>query len=357
MNESLPSGLKYYAFSEEIKQELGMVIPVWFPEGMARDQIRRIVLTALRDCELYVLLPHLKVVVDGYGVCHEVLQEIQTEFEGRVGSTFDLLTLQENRGKGGAVCAGMRKLLDDGKVRYLSVRDADGDHFLNDLPNLFRMGKQISEETSAKYVGVMGRRASLHRPLGFQRGEYEILLDRIVLETLKFALAKQDKVLNMQYFSTYGEAPDFQSGYKLYNAESARLIVTVMEIEGEKSPDYDIVRYGIEIVPVVEILLKGGVWGEVNRMTYNEQPTTAYGGEKRVRFYGGKTAWLFRRLDINASQAAQFLDNAILRNVLSRDPDGLSELMAFRAYVLRVLQRAVGGQREFEPEIFEPAYC
>lgn len=161
----------------------------------------------------------------------------------------------------------------------------------------------------------------------------------------------------MQYFSAYGDPPDFQSGYKLYNTESARLIVTVMDGEGEKNSDYDMVRYGIEIVPVVEILLRGGVLGEVNRMAYNEQPTTAYGGEERARFYGGKATWLFQRLKINPSQAAQFLNNAIPRSVLSRDSDGLSELMAFRAYVLRTLRGEVGEAVAFGHGISEPAYC
>ncbi|MGQ9631423.1 MAG: hypothetical protein ACUVXI_14095 [bacterium] len=319
----------YYSLNA-IKGELGMVVPVWFPEDTPGSSAERILRTALEDCTICVHPSRLLVVVDGSRVGLSAAESI------RKGSPdFEILFFEENRGKGAAVASGMESLLGMESVGLIAVRDCDGDHFIGDLPHLFRIAKQIIGENTNELVGVIGRRADLHRPLGFVRGEYELILDRLILEGLKFRLAREGMVLDCRYFAPYSDLPDFQSGYKVYSRASARLIVDAMSNRKDVFPDFDVMRYGCEIVPIVEIVLAGGILGEVGRIAYEAQPQTAYGGERRVEFYGRKAMWLLERLGIAPPLSKLLLDRAIVRSSLYKDAAGEKELMSFRDFVLR----------------------
>jgi len=338
-------GLDNYCSSEEIRPALGMVVPVWFPEDFPRVRMRRILSVTLRDCGFYVEPLNIKVVVDGAPWCSDVLDEVREETD----IEFDDVHLETNRGKGAAVCAGMRRALARSDVAFVAVRDADGDHFLNDVPHLFRIGKQVVRETGNSSVLVIGRRSSVHRPLGFLRGEYERLLNRVIVDALMFDLARQGEVLNTQYWVE--DPPDLQSGYKLYSRASVEQIVDVLSDRGEDGEKA--ARYGSEIVPFVEIVLAGGIAGEISRVTYNEQPTSMYSGERRPVFYGQRTLWVFRRLNIETHQAKQLLDNGVSKSLLRTDPRGMEELRKLRAYVLEGL----GAIAPAEEMPLGPAYC
>ena len=340
-------GLDNYFSSEEIRPTLSMVVPVWFPKDLPRPRMCRILSATLRDCGIYVEPSNIKVVVDGAPWCFEVLDEIRAE----TGIEFDEFHLDTNRGKGAAVRAGMRRALARSDVSFVVIRDADGDHFLNDLPHLFRIGKQILRETETDRVLVVGRRSSVHRPLGFFRGEYERLLNRVIVDALEFRLATQGKVLNTQYWMD--DPPDLLSGYKLYSRATAEQALDVLSDRGEIAKGFDLERSGSDIVPFVEIVLAGGIVGEVPRVAYNEQPTSAYSGEHRPTFYGERIVWVFRRLNMEGHQAEQLLNNALPRSLLGTDSRGLEELRKLRTHVLQGL-----GMVAPTGEIPRgPAYC
>lgn len=82
------------------------------------------VVAALRACELPCIL-----VDDGSGQrCAALLDELAAADEQLV-----LLRLPRNRGKGAAVCAGLRRAALDGYTHALQI-DADGQHALRDIP-------------------------------------------------------------------------------------------------------------------------------------------------------------------------------------------------------------------------------
>ena len=347
MSKYYPSLDNYYSIAQ-MKEEMGMVIPVWFPDEVPQDRIRLILATTLKDCEVYVSPKLIKVVIDGCDRCLEIAEKLREEM-----APFEVMYSAENRGKGAAVLDGMKVLLEDERVGFVAVRDADGDHFINDLLNLFRISKQIERENEDVPSVVIGRRSELHRPLGFQRGEYELIINKLVLDGIKFKLAGRGVVLDTRYAAVYADVPDFQSGYKLYNLSAVKYIVAALSTREASSADFDILRYGPEIAPIVEVALQGGIIGEVKRIGYDEQPVTTYGEGKRAYKFGCKAGWLFKRLGLSPSQAEAFMDNTVSRCLLFKEAGGKDELKEFRRISLRLL----GGSPSADDYLPVPVYC
>ena len=167
------------------------------------------------------------------------------------------------------------------------------------------------------------------------RGEYELLLNEVLVEAVAFHLARQGTVWDTRYLVQ--RAPDLQSGYKLYSRTAAEGAVAALEREAASHPDLHLLRTGMEIVPFVDVALAGGVFAEVERKSYFDQPVTSYGNADLPRFYGLKLAWALRRCGVPTAAAALLLDGALARRPLYHDPQGRESLLRMRGLVLETL--------------------
>ncbi|MCZ6677716.1 MAG: hypothetical protein O7E52_10745, partial [Candidatus Poribacteria bacterium] len=153
----------------------------------------------------------------------------------------------------------------------------------------------------------------------------------------QYALAREAKVINMQYFAEHGLIPDFHSGFKLYTRESAQIALEGFLKVQQAMPQLDMMRYGSEAVPIVEIVANGGTVGQVNRITLETQPVVTSVRAKRLETYANKLIWTLTRLSIPYASAKQLLDNAIPRTLLYKDGNALAELMGLRREVFQKL--------------------
>jgi hypothetical protein len=338
----------YYLTNEDLRASLGMVVPIWFPPALAVEEVEAILATSLADVETCVDLRHLVAVVDAAPQARAAAERLQARYQARHGKTFVVLPLPENRGKGGAVAAGLHYLLDSTRVEAVVVRDADGDHFVNDVPHLARLGRQMVAEQGTDLIVVNGGRRELHRPLGWVRGQYELFVNDIVWHGLAYARARAGGVIPQQYLN-YGGVPDLQSGFKLYTRASVARLAEASDMVGRTSPD--MLRWGCEVLPVVELLLAGGIIGEINRITLHTQPLTTYNGASRQRIYGSILTWTLRRLEISAASAQQLFDNALARALFASHAGFHAELLDLRRDVLANL----GGSADTDPTV--AAFC
>jgi hypothetical protein len=325
---------------ETIRQRLGMMIPVWFPPDLPPERMREALRATLHGCEHYLPWGHVVLIVDGDARSYQIVQELQADHERRDGSAFAVVYQPENRGKGYAVFLGARWLLEQTDLAYLAIRDADGDHALNDLMNLMRLALALRAGEGTEHIMVVGRRSHPHRTLGFVRGEFEILLNRVIVEAVRFALAQRQQVLITRYFAFAGEYPDLHSGYKLYSRSICELLVRQ---PWERPPwvGREIYRYGVEAVPFVEGAMTGAVVGEITRLTVAPD-FSGHAGFGRPENNGGVLLWTFLRLGIKPHQAAALLDNHLSRVALWTDPSGRQALLELRRLVLSALPP--GGQ-------------
>lgn len=316
---------------------LGMVVPAWYPAGASEDAAARLLRTTLAECDRCAEPRHTVVVTDGSPVAAAAARQLLVEQHG-AEPPFVLLERPENRGKGAALAAGFDHLLADPAVAWIAARDADGDHLVDDLPHLYRAGLQLAEEQPAGLHCVIGRRASVHAPLGWLRGEYEWLLNDVIVDAVAFALAKRDRAWDSRFLAA--RVPDLQSGYKLYSAAAARAAVMALRGESAAAPELDLLRVGMEVVPFVTLALEGAIFAEVERKTYYDQPVTSYGSVDRTVFYGRKLAWALRRCAVPPAAAATLLDSALSRRPLLTDPNGRVEALRLRELVLQTLAGA-----------------
>lgn len=318
-----------------LRGSVGMVIPVWFPAELLEEQVRESLLTTLEDCDHWLPWEQILLVVDGDERSYRVAQKLQSSCRQRHDSTFELLVNAQNRGKGYAISLGVRWFLERPHLRYLTIRDADGDHALNDLFHLFRLAIHLQETEHTETLIIVGRRNHPHRSLGLIRGEYETLLNRVLVEAVKFALARQEAVLNTKYFSLHGDYPDLHSGYKLY---SRTVCERMIQAPWERPPwvGADIYRYGVEAVPFVEGVLAEAVVGEITRLSQEPQ-FTGHGGFARPETNAGVMLWAFLRLGIGPDQGMAILDNQLARLTLWTDPRSREDLLRLRRAIHRSL--------------------
>jgi hypothetical protein len=322
-----------------MRRALGMVIPVWFPPSLPADQVRENLLATLHDCEHFLPWEHVVLVVDGDTRSYAIAQELQVSCRQRHGQAFDLLYSAENRGKGYAVFLGAHWFLEKPDLEYLTIRDADGDHALNDLVNLMRLAFTLRVSEGTEALIIVGSRNHPHRALGWIRGEFETLLNRVLVDSARFALAQRQHVLNTRYFSLSGEYPDLHSGYKVYSRRVCELMV---ERLWERPPwvGPEIYRYGVEAVPFIEGVMAGAIVGEITRLT-QEPHFSGHDAFARPKTNGSILLWTFLRLGIEPHQAAALLDNHLPRLTLWTDPQGRAFLLDLRRYVLEGLGRSI----------------
>lgn len=336
---SMPD-FRYDNLMELTRHSLGMVIPVWFPPTVTDGRVRENLLATLRGCEHYLPWEHVVLVVDGDARSAAIVQELQGAWRQRHGQAFDVVYSPENRGKGFAVFRGAEWFLERHDLHYLAVRDADGDHALNDLANLMRLTAVLRADTGSDALIIIGRRNHPHRALGWIRGEFETLLNRVLVESLRFAMARRQEVLKTQYFSLSDEYPDIHSGYKVYSRKICELIV---QRTWERPPwvGAEIFRYGVEAVPFVEGAMAGAIVGEVTRLT-REPEFSGHAAFAQPETNGSVLLWAFLRLGITPQQATVLLDNHMSRLALWTDPHGRESLVELRRYVSEGLVRATG---------------
>ena len=260
--------LDYYLTYSDIRGKLGMVIPIWFPANISKSEIVRILSLTMADVEFLIEPSHQILVCDG----QEHLKQIIDDIARTSRKSFVTLLTEQNKGKGGAVAHGIDYLLSNSNVDYIVIRDADGDHFINDVPNLVRLAYQMCTQLHDNNILVVGGRVDVHRPMGFARGEYERLINDVIWHALQYSLARDGRVINMQYFAEHGLIPDFHSGFKLYTHESAKIASEGLAAADREMPELDMMRNGSETVPLVEIVARGGTIGQVNRITLETQP-------------------------------------------------------------------------------------
>jgi hypothetical protein len=316
---------------DAIRGTLGMLIPVWFPPNLSDDQVRETLLDTLHDCEHFLPWEHVLLVVDGDARSSAIVQDLQAACRQRHGQAFQVLYTPENGGKGAAVVRGTQWLLDHDGLEYLTTRDADGDHVLNDLVNLMRLALAVRANEGTDSVIVVGRRTHPHRALGWIRGEFEGLLNRVLVDAVRFVLAQRQQVLNTRHFALSSDYPDLHSGYKVYSRRVCELMV---ERSWEHPPwvGPEIYRYGVEAVPFVEGVMAGAVVGEMTRLT-QEPEFSGHGAFARPETNGSVLLWAFLRLGITLAPATALLDNHLSRLALWTDSAGREALLQLRAYV------------------------
>ncbi len=329
---------EHYATIADLHPRLGMVVPVWYNPQESDEAIADLLRLTLADCGLFMPWDQIVLVVDGSPRIARVARVERDRLLRREGVAPALIIEDENRGKEHAVTQGMRWLLSERPdADLLCVRDADADHFINDLPNLARAAVHIARETANDRVLVIGRRGSLHRPMGWLRGELELLQDRVLLDALRYHLARQGRVLDLRFCASPEDVPDFNSGYKLYTRAAAQVIFADPGAEMRCLGADEFWRCGAETISIIHGVLGGATLGEVRRMTFDGQPTSTFraGEEARLRWYSGVIAWIFCRLDVPIDVAQGILDNHVAASRMMTLGPAAEELCAIRDAVLR----------------------
>lgn len=319
----------------EIKKTVGMVVPVWFAPTAPAEQVEGLLTATLADWDFFLLPERVVLVLDG---CHWCLKPLERVRKTLQGEGWSVVVLERNTGKGGAVVAGIQRLLEFDAPNYIVIRDSDNDHWLSDLPRLWQLARLIESEQQTDFFVVIGRRNALHFPMSFTRGEWERITDEILLETAKFALAREGKVPNLTYCAFHiPDPPDFMSGYKLFTNRSAEFASQVMKEEHERFPELDLLRYGCEGVPCLSLLLAGGFVGEVTRMTYRRQPVTGYGDEASADLYGRQILYALSRCGLKGEPARILFDNVVRRSLLWTQQPQRNTLLEVRRLILTKL--------------------
>lgn len=317
---------------EDIRNITGMIIPVWYPESTPPGEMEALLLSCVRDACAFAAPEHVMVVVDGAPAALAAARKLKAEEGG-----FEILALEQNQGKGGAVTAGISRLLESPQVQYLVTRDHDNDHLAQDTPNLVRMAARMRSVLNTELVAVIGRRHSVHRHLGFTRGEFEWFMNEVAYNAACFALARRNLAPDTRFCAAYDPVPDMQTGFKCYTRASAELLVTTLEQAREFAPGLDVRRHGAEIPILVELMLAGGVLGEINRLAYEHQPLTTYDLAGRTQVKGTVLAWTFQRAEVPLPVARQMLENAMARRLLAKEEQGSRALLELSNWTLERL--------------------
>ena len=311
-----------------LKDDTGVVVPVYFPPGCEATMARALLHDTTASLADEVGDPRrICLSVDGDGPGVAAAREI--------ADTCGAVTIHsdENRGKLAAVRNGMIHLLEDERLAYLAIVDQDGDHFANELLNLARTARHVEADASTNRVMVLGRRISLHRPMGYARGELEELADRMLLDGLQYHAAVTGNPLPLQFTLVLDEFPDFHSGFKLFTRPIAEDVFRAEpDLLGLK--EKACYRHAVEAVIAVEALLAGAVLASVNRSTLNEQPMSTFALLERRQMVADKIVWPCKRLNVPANFVEQWLANHLPRLQLGTlVPEGKDELTAIRSLV------------------------
>ncbi len=315
-----------------MRRDTGIVISVYFPEGLNVQKGRELLHDTVRMyCEQVDDPASICLSVDGEQCGADIVETLAKTY--RVSWCVSAV----NRGKLQGAAQGVRRLLDQKTWKYLAVVDQDGDHFGNELMNFVRAAHHIQNWKGTDQLLILGRRMSRHRPMGFLRGELEELCDRMLLDALMYHAVITGRPLALEFANMVDEFPDFHSGYKLFSAPTAEAVfLKPPHVMGLSETCY--YRHACEAVMVVEALEHGALLGVVNRSTLNEQPISTFGMLNRIQLVADMMIWPCRRLAIPLPFVQQWLANHISRLLLNTfSPDGKAELEHIRQTVIRTL--------------------
>lgn len=320
--------------AQQMRESLALVVPVWFAPEMPPERMRALLGGMLADCELFLRPEHIALVVDGCPQAEEPTERAAADFAARVGAPPLVLAKPNNEGQGGAVCYGFEYYLRETDLPYLCSRDADGDHDIYDLPQLYRLLVEMEQREGTDAVYVLGQRGDLHRPMGYDRGEYERLLNLLTVRALEWSLGQQGRTADLRYCARLPGPPDFQSGYKAYTRRTAQQFVQALRGADATEPERRPLRWGIQFLSTVELLLQGAAAGSVYRLTYDEQPQSSFeNADNRVLAYGQQFAWLYRRLGVSLTVGLRWWDEVSAGSLWATVPGGWEELLRIREYL------------------------
>ena len=318
-----------------MRHETGVVIPVYFPEGVDIGQGKELLRETARSfCRQVAEPDRICLSVDGDRNGAEIAEAVAREFQ------ISWCLSPVNRGKLQGAATGVRFLLKHAPLQYVTVADQDGDHFANELLNFLRAAVHISAHTGTEDLLILGRRISRHRPMGFLRGEIEELANRVLLDALHYRAVIAQQPLRLEYAAAFEEYPDVHSGYKLFSRSTAEAVfLSPPQLAGVSEDCY--YRHACEAVMFVEALEHGAYLGVVNRSTFNEQPMTTFGLLNRVHLAADKMIWPCKRLKIPVHFVEQWLANHLSRLLLNTlAPEGREELEQIRRLVITTLAGA-----------------
>lgn len=323
-----------------MRQVVGSVIPVWVPAEMPPETVLGFLRATLADVELFVAPQRLVLVVDGCPAAEEPARQAAAEVAERAGAGPQMLMCAANGGKGAAVCAGLERLLEDEAVEALNIRDCDADHDIYDLPQLFRLFEHVREHLRAEgseradRLFAVGCRGTLTRPMGAARGHLEAVLNRLTVEAVNARLAEDGSAVDERFTARYGRVIDFQSGYKLYSRAAAQVVIEALRAADAAEPELRVMRWAVEFIPTVELLLRGFTPAALYRLTWDGQPQTTFDGSDLPRAYSQQIAWLFARLGTPAGIGLRLLDNELEACEYLASPHGPEHLATIRAQVV-----------------------
>ncbi len=340
--------MEHWSSQAQLGQETAVVVPVYFSAKPSDATVERLLRITLMDCRHYLPPEQVWAVVDGDARSAAILARVADELAADAGGGIRVMVLPENRGKLGALRAAMAAILrEQPHVRWLAVMDGDADHMIAVLPRLTRAAFFLAEVYGHDLVLAIGARASRTQPMGWVRGELERLLDGLTLEACSHALAREGRALDLS--QCLGVAtPDLSSGFKVYGRGLAERLFDGPEPNYATLSPRDCMRYGPETVTIVEMILAGGIMGEVLRPTWDGQPATSFGEFGVVEMYGELLAWVWARLDIPTLAAAQMYDNWQRRIALGTTSQGVE-------LVRRVRSHALGRLAEWQGQESPPA--
>ena len=328
---------------EAVERRLGIVVPVYFPQGVDHSLGHRLLEDNVGAYLRYLARPEtLCLSVDGAEYGREIAEDLGARLGVRV------CVAPHNKGKLQAVRAGMAALYEDAELEYLGAVDADGDHFANEAVNLVRGARWVQSRSGAEVV-VLGQRRSRHHPMGLLRGELEELADRVLLDALAYEAVGRGVPLALEWATTLAEFPDFHSGFKLFSRGAVP--PTFMGQPQLCSVDADAYfRHGVEAVMAVEAQLAGVRLVLVNRSTYNEQPISTFGLFNRARMVADKIIWPCKRLEVPGPFVDQWVRNHIPRLLLGTlAPQGQEELEQIHRLVLKAFAMEAGPELTWGP--------
>ncbi|MHB9031618.1 MAG: glycosyltransferase [Anaerolineae bacterium] len=314
---------------QELASRFGVIVPVYFSPAADTELVRHLLTLTLQDTPAYLPWEQVWLVVDGDLRAADILNELRP----RLGA-FHILVEPENHGKLWVVRHGMQAVLgSQPQLDFIVTRDCDSDHAASDLPGLVHTADLLKQHYAHTRLLVIGARRSRQRPMGWLRGELELLLDQVTLAALQYHLAAHQHAL---YLGLCQDAHDIDlnSGYKLYGRDLARQLFAESEPNFAGIAPIDYWHYGPETCPVVEALIGDAVLAEVPRLTLDGQPSTSFGSFDPTRLYGCILSWVFNRLEIPLAAAAAWFDNSAARLSLKTTRQGCEILEKLRAFTL-----------------------
>ncbi len=319
-----------------LRERTAILVPVYFPPGTSKTAIREMLERVLLDTFSFVEPGRTLFVCDGEQPAWEILNDLARSTEPAFGTM-----LQEpNGGKGTALVAGLRELLEDDRVQYVITRDCDGNHFAWDMPRMMAVAEWLIDVRRAPEIIIVGGRSDRAKALGMVRAEIEELLNRLTLTSLHYHLAATRREVVANIFSTQpGGIPDFHSGYKLYSRRICRRMCHLpWECYGSGNKDA-VYRFGMEVVPFVEAVLMGASVAETTRLGHIQR-VTGHGAYERPDVVAELACWIFSRLDVPTAQAAVMLDNVLPVLKLFNDSEGREKLTEVKQLSLELLARS-----------------